>query len=467
MTLDLAQKIADAVLYEGYVLYPYRASARKNQMRWQFGVLAPPGYAREAENETFFSTTECLLEPGPMCSLQIRMRSLQLQKREVEAAAPDTDTFHAVENLEVGGDFFVAWEEAIERQVDLSLSLEEILAGERSFEFSFPGDVETEVLTDEVEVKGRLVRRTWDVSGRIRVEAEILPGPYGVVKLRADLENTTPWTAPVGERDEMLRRSVIAAHLLIATSDGAFISLLEPPEWARPAVETCVNLHTFPVLADPHGGRDVLLSSPIILYDHPQIAPESAGDMYDSTEIDEILTLRTMALTDDEKREARATDARAAGVIARADHLPPEMLDRLHGTVRYLRGVTGEEDEPETFQTPPVSEVPAAPPEGVPWWDPGSDSSVSPETDEVMINGVAVRKGSRVRLSPGLKRTDAQDMFLRGKNGRVEAVMFDVDGEKHLAVTLEDDPAADLNRSHGRFRYFSPDEVVPLGEDTV
>ena len=78
----------------------------------------------------------------------------------------------------------------------------------------------------------------------------------------------------------------------------------------------------------------------LFLYDYPQIAPESPGDLYDATEIDEILTLRTMTLTDEEKREARATDPRAAAIIDRVDDMPPEILDRLHGAVRYLRAAT-------------------------------------------------------------------------------------------------------------------------------
>jgi hypothetical protein len=190
-----------------------------------------------------------------------------------------------------------------------------------------------------------------------------------------------------------------------------------------------------------------MLSSPIILYDHPTIAPESPGDLYDATEIDEILTLRTMALTEAEKREARATDERAAAIIDRVDSMPPELLERLHGAVRYLRGVEGappEEDKPEL----------------VPWWDPGADRTVSPETDGVVVAGVTVAKGSRVRLRPG-QRADAQDMFLAGREATVEAVFLDVDGNRHLAVTLDEDPAADLQRWHGRYLYFSPDEVEP------
>jgi hypothetical protein len=98
-----------------------------------------------------------------------------------------------------------------------------------------------------------------------------------------------------------------------------------------------------------------------------------------------------------------------------------------------------------------------------PWWDPGADRSVSPETDHVMIAGVRVARGSRVRMCPGRRRADAQDLFLTGRTALVEAVLFDVDGQAHLALVPDDDPGADLQRSEGRFLYFAPDEVEPFG----
>ena len=117
--------------------------------------------------------------------------------------------------------------------------------------------------------------------------------------------------------------------------------MVDPPEWAAAEVAACVNTGTWPVLAGPEDCHDLMLSSPVILYDHPEIAAESAGDLYDATEIDEILTLRTMALTDAEKRQARATDPRAAALIDRVGDLPAEMLERMHGAIRYLKAVPG------------------------------------------------------------------------------------------------------------------------------
>jgi hypothetical protein len=233
--------------------------------------------------------------------------------------------------------------------------------------------------------------------------------------------------------------------------------LLDPPEWAKPAVKSCRNERTWPVMIGEAGSRDVFLISPIILYDYPTIAPESPGDLFDGTEIDEILTLRTMTLTDEEKAEARATDERARKLMDRVDSMPPEMLDKLHGAIRYL-GETprtsrnpGEPDPVETFTTP-----------GTPWWDPGADSSVDPDTDSVLVAGIEVAKGSKVVLTPRLHGTDAQDMFLDGRTATVAAVLLDVDGNTHVAVTLDDDPGADLSLVQGRFQYFSPDEIVPL-----
>ena len=199
-----------------------------------------------------------------------------------------------------------------------------------------------------------------------------------------------------------------------------------------------------------------MLSSPVILYDHPEVAPESAGDLFDATEIDEILTLRTLALTDQERQEARATDPRAADLIDRLDDLPPEVLERMHGAIRYLSPGPGRAPAPPTFTEP------AEGPPAQPWWDPGSDTSVSPETDHVRVAGVKIARGSKVRMRPGSRRADAQDLFLSGREAVVEAVLHDVDGHVHVAVSPVSDPLADLQRHHGRFLYFAPDELEPV-----
>jgi hypothetical protein len=165
--------------------------------------------------------------------------------------------------------------------------------------------------------------------------------------------------------------------------------------------------------------------------------------------------LRTLALSDEEKAAARATDSRAAALIDRVDAMDAPTMEQLHGTIRAMTGERPAEHVGNSNGNGAGSE------EGVPWWDPGADSSVSPGTDHVVINGYRVAAGSRVILRPGSRRADAQDMFLAGRAALVEAVLLDVDDTSYLAVTLEDDPAADLQAQHGRFLYFSPDEVEP------
>jgi hypothetical protein len=445
-SFELARKVADAVLYEGYLLYPYRASAAKNQARWQFGVLMPRLWSEHGPDEPWATQTECLLEPEEATTVRVLVRFLHVQAKTVEIVDVEAGTFHEADTLPVDGSELVPWDEAAEQEVAVEAPLARLLEGELATPLERPGGRRVEPVNSAAgRLVGRTVRRRWPVLGSVKLSAERLEGPYGLVRLRLVLENATAWNDPGADRSVALRHSLVAAHSLIGIDQGVFLSLLDPPEWAKPAAEACQNLHTWPVLIGDEGRRDAMLSSPIILYDHPTIAPESPGDLFDATEIDEILTLRTMALTEDEKREARATDERAAAIIDRVDNMPPELLERLHGAVRYLKGVEGtEEEEPEL----------------VPWWDPGADRTVSPETDGVVVAGVTVARGSRVRLRPG-QRADAQDMFLAGRLATVEAVFLDVDGNRHLAVTLDEDPAADLQRWHGRFLYFSPDEVEP------
>ena len=492
---EVARKVADAVLYEGYLLYPYRASAAKNQARWQFGVLMPRLWSEDGPDEPWATQTECLLEPEEATTVRVLVRFLHVQSKTVETVDIEAGTFHEVPTLPVDGSELVPWDEATEQEVSVEAPLARLLESELITPFERPGGRRVEPVHSAAgRLAGRTVRRRWPVLGTVVLSAERLEGPYGLVRLRLQLENATAWNDPGADRGVALRHSLVAAHSLLGIDRGVFLSLLDPPEWAKPYAEACSNLHTWPVLIGEEGRRDAMLSSPIILYDHPTIAPESPGDLFDATEIDEILTLRTMALTEDEKREARATDERAAAIIDRVDNMPPELLERLHGAVRYLRGVEGEEPEPapaegtdraegipelgspvggpligrvagpgggdERLSTAPPA-LPEGNPELVPWWDPGADRTVSPESDGVMVAGVMVAKGSRVRLRPGQRRADAQDMFLAGREATVEAVFLDVDGNRHLAVTLDEDPAADLHRWHGRYLYFSPDEVEP------
>ncbi|MGX1760188.1 hypothetical protein ACWIG5_25285 [Streptomyces lydicus] len=454
-----ARQVADAVLFEGYVLYPYRASAAKNKLRWQFGVLVPPHWgARSAEHS--FQRTECLMEPRSGARLSAELRFLHAQRRSVQRRCPDGE-FETVPELELPDRVLVPWDEGVEERVPLGAEISRLTGEGVTVPFTRPAGEETEPVHDaDGRLVGRLVRRRAELRGRVRLTASELDGPYAALRLTATVENTSSWQ-PEGtdtDRDAALPHSLVGAHLFLGLSAGSFVSMTDPPEWATGAVAACRNEHVWPVLAGDSGRADVVLSSPIILEDHPAIAPESPGALYDALEIDEILALRTAALTDQEKREARGTDPRAAEVIELADTMPPEVLERLHGAVRALREVTGPGPAAPDDLTP---DVPGLRPD-TPWWDPESDRSVDPVRDRITVDGHAVGAGSRVLLRPGLRRTDAQDLFLQGRTAHVEAVLHDVDGGVHLAVTVEGDPGVDIRREQGRFLYFQPDEIAPL-----
>ncbi|MFE2142440.1 hypothetical protein ACFXA3_11945 [Streptomyces sp. NPDC059456] len=470
----VARQVADAVLFEGYVLYPYRASAAKNRLRWQFGVLVPPAWG-PAHGEHSLQQTQLVMEPRGAATLAVELRFLHAQRRTVEEARPD-GSFVPVPELHLPDRVLVPWDEGTEERVEMTVTVAELEAGEVRLPFVRPAREETEpVAGADGRQVGRLVRRTERADGLLRLRAEQLDVPYRAFKLTAVVENITDWTpqgdaadgsdaagaAAGADREAALPRSLVAAHLLLGLSAGSFLSMTDPPEWARASVASCANLHTWPVLAGEPGSADVVLSSPIILEDHPAVAPESIGAMYDATEIDEILALRTAALTDREKREARGTDARAAAVIDLADTMPPEVLERLHGAVRALREITGPGAPVPDRITEPFEEDAVFKPE-TPWWDPAHADPADPARDRILIDGTSVGPGSRVLLRPGLRRTDAQDLFLQGRAALVEAVLHDVDGGVHLAVTVEGDPGADIRREQGRFLYFQPDEVAPL-----
>ena len=472
-----ARAIADAVLYEGYVLYPYRASSPKNQVRWQFGVLVPPAFSAADGSERWSVRTECLVEPGAGTVLTVRIRCLQVQRRSIEAAAAGDGEFAPVRQLEAGGHVYVEWDEAVERVVDFApLPLRALEGAPHEEAFGWERATDVELVRAGGAIAGRVVRRRQSIQGRavVTATAEGLSGRWA--KVTVTVENTTPWAGASARRDEVMDQCLVAVHTMLAVDGGRFVSLLDPPQSARSAVAACSNEGTFPVLV---GGDDLVLSSPIILYDHPEVAPESAGDLYDATEIDEILALRVLTLTDEEKCEARSTDPRAAAIIDRVDDFTPEMWDRMHGTVRPLRpaagtdgptsgpGGDGPTSGPSVPWWDPAADASSAPTEPehqsarVPWWDPAADASVDPWADSVVVAGVEVSKGTRVTLQP-THRSDAQDLFLGGMAATVAGVFTDVDGDKHVAVTIDDDPATEELSWQGRYLFFHPDEVEPL-----
>jgi hypothetical protein len=340
MNLELVKKIADAVLYEGYMLYPYRASSVKNRQRFNWGALAPESYsAAQSGTESFEMQTECLLQGDENTTFDVKIRFLQLISREIgELSSPIDDLpenftdFQPVPTLDVGGRLYHAWQEAIEREIDLpALNLNQFTEIKR---VSFSAASSLEPLRDENEKIVGVIVRTQpeiqaDFSCRVSVNGE------NIYRITVRIENRTEFkNAGERSRDEALMHSLVSTHTILTAQNGAFVSLFEPPDELNEAAAALENIRTYPVLAGNEGEKDCLLSSPIILYDYPQIAAESQGDLFDGGEIDEILTLRIMTLTDDEKREMRSVDDRVRGLLERTEQMPGEHLMRMHGTMK-------------------------------------------------------------------------------------------------------------------------------------
>ena len=431
---DRARAVADAVLYEGYLLYPYRGTSSKNQSRWQFGVLGPPGASHAGLGEDDTLAAQFLVDGAQAITMVVRFLQLQHRRPERERAGGG---FEPVDELTTPSGSWLTWDEAVEC--------------ERSFgPIALDGQqwtlaVTAEAATDIERVNGgRLVRDRQEVRGELTVnnepDGELHRISIRISNLGAAVDRKTDG------KDSVIARSMIGTHVIAEVVGGEFVSLLEPTPAAAGAVSRCHQHRCFPVLAGPHGTHDVLLVSPIILYDHPEVAEQSKTALYDCTEIDEILTLRVMTMTDEEKAQARATDPRAALIIDQCDAMSADDMARLHGVLRNPHTLAGL-----------VPEIP----EGVDWWDPLADNAVRPEIDAVVVNGARVARGSQVRLRPR-RNADAQDIFVAGKTARVTSVHEDVEGNKHVGVVVDDDPAADLHDWYGRYLYFSPDEIEPL-----
>ncbi|HEY3628394.1 MAG TPA: hypothetical protein VGL00_19055 [Terracidiphilus sp.] len=424
MSFESVQKIADAVLFEGYILYPYRPTSTKNRQRWNFGTLYPREFAQAQQPEEPWSFhSEMIVEGVPESTLDFRIRLLQL----VPAATKDTGELDQGE-----------WDQGAVRSWTLSgLRVSEILRGMHH-------QLLAENLATEAEPAGELSFPA-ALSASLTLHAEVLS--TGVYRVSATLSNETP--RPGAE--PWLRRTAgqsafTSAHLLVHVEEGALISLLDPPANLAAFASTCNNRGVFPVLAGDPGSRSEMLCSPIILYDYPQIAAESAGDFFDGTEMDEMLALRVLTLSDAEKQEIRRGDPYARRILERTESLPEEHLLKVHGA---LRGMA----PPGISPAQPVGD-PIQP------WNPFEEK---PPLDSITVFGVELRKGDRVRVWPQ-KRADIMDMAIEGRTAIIEAIEQDLEDNVQLAIVLEDDPGKDLGmlRQPGHRFFFSPEEVEPI-----
>jgi hypothetical protein len=352
MNAALVDGIVKAVLYEGYMLYPYRPSAVKNRQRFNFGVVYPRAYSEaQGGTDAWTMQTECLVTGNAETHCVVRVRFLRLVTRSIErllilsseASSVIEGEVEKVERLEVNGKTFQPWQEAVEEVIEV-MEFNLAALGDQSMQWPFRLSIKQEkeaIWGDDGLIVGVIVRAKASVAGMIEIAAKRLK--EGVFKLRTRISNISR-IEDLGAvtREEALARSLVSAHTILEVREGEFVSLIDPLEEHRVFAQTCQNVGTWPVLVGNEGQRDTMLSSPIILYDYPEIAPESPGDLFDGAEIDEILSLRIMTMTEDEKREMRESDDRARQILERTESLPEEQLMKLHGALRGLRAVRGE-----------------------------------------------------------------------------------------------------------------------------
>ena len=317
MSADRVRQIADAVLYEGYVLWPYRRSALKNRQRFTFGGIYPQGWPEDRSE----LRVECLLEAEAPVRARARVRFLHVVRRRLlDARGEPTD------ELTVGGERLLGWDEATEREVRVPVP------GRAALEI--PEGASEEELRERDGRRAGGVRRSWSaLQGSLEATTVELRPALHRVSLR--VVNTARWDG--GDRERTLRRTLCSTHAILEAEDGAFVSPADPPEDLRGAAAGCHNDGAWPVLVGEPGERSTMLASPIILEDYPRVAPESPGDLFDGAEIEQLLTLNILALPEAEKAEMRASDPRAREILERTESLSAEQLMRLHGTIRDLR----------------------------------------------------------------------------------------------------------------------------------
>jgi hypothetical protein len=306
--VDPVRAIADAVLYEGYLLWPYRRSATKNQRRWTFGGVYPKAHSERHTDDRCTMLTECLLE-GDAAAVTVTARFLHVVKRQVLRDGEPVD------ELVAGGVRHLSWDEAVERELTLEA----------------PGAAPIAIAAGSAQepLPGGAVVRSWEaLAGSVQARVEPVAG--GVRRISVEISNTTPWQGQ--QREDALRRTFCSTHAVLRASGGRFISQTDPPERLRAAAQACRNEGAWPVLVDEQDRT--VLSSAIILEDHPRIAPESPGDLFDGGEIDQLLVLNILSLTDEEKAEMRDSDPRAREILERTEALSEDELMRLHGAIR-------------------------------------------------------------------------------------------------------------------------------------
>jgi hypothetical protein len=380
------ESLLDSLLYEGYALYPYTPGAIKNSTPTPFGIVYPPAYA--AGSRATFDRLElrCALRAGPSARLSARLCFLAASGEQ-----------HRGERVEVPL---------------AARCLSELSARPHACTSAPPG------------ARGPLL-----VGLELRARAL----GDGVWDAHLVVVNRTPCPAGL-ERSEALLYSLLSTHPLMCVRGGAFVSPLDAPR---------ANVNTFPVLAT--ASDDAVLGAAIALPDHPRLAPESRGALFDSTEIEEALLLHIQALSDAEREQIEHHDPRVREVVARAASAGPSDFAAVHGRVT-LGDPSPRRDALTT--TPPT--------------EPAGLADPSAGEEQLLVDGLLLRRGDHVRIR-ARPDADLHARMLDGRSATIGRILVDYDGRTHVGVTIDDDPGQELLADSGRFLFFFVDELEVIG----
>ena len=437
---EVAERLANSLLYEGYALYPYTPTATKNATPTPFGIAYPTAYANH--------------QPAAFDHVRIEVIAQPAEGAEIEGTA----LF-----LQAAG----TRHQATERRVGVGpLPVADLLAAPRELAFAFDSAPPEQATGSEPEESPDVLSGTVTMSATEAGEDRI--------RVAIRVQNTTPLPeaeAAGMERGEALRRALLSCHAMLGISTGSFASPLENEGELGADVQSCENVNAWPVLASPDD--DAILGAAILLPDHPQIAPQSNVNFFDNTEIEEALVLHVQALTEEERSAIDTQDPAVREMIERAEETSQEQILSLHGMMQEtgippLRplestkppapppGLAGPEVAFPEWSEPGIEGTEAEPPVRPP--PPGPADTAG--EDELVVDGKAFRRGGKVVLRPGTEG-DPYDRMMDGRTATIERIYLDHDGKAYFGVSIDGDPMREILRETGRYLFFFADELEP------
>jgi hypothetical protein len=339
--LSTLEKITQTVLYEGYSVFPYRRSSTKNVKPVPFGTIYPQVYQKHHPEVHSTTQTECIIQGSAETTVEITVRFLHLQRKrllKIDFERFGQNQFQGSDAIEAGGETHSSGWRAIERKIKLGKhKIAELIDHPLKEELTFEDEQSSEMIYHEDgKIAGNIILKQSEISGNVNVLAK----PVGIeeegYKITVKITNTTRADHPEScTRDEIYEQSFLSTNTILQAEEGTFISQADPPETWEKVSETLKNINTWPVLVEKDDRK--ILSSPIILYDYPEIAPESLGDLFDSTEIEELLLLQIAALPEKEKKEIDQADGKMEAMLRRIENSTPEDLMKLHGRLTEIK----------------------------------------------------------------------------------------------------------------------------------